>query len=238
MGRIIIPSIETPVGDVRSLQNAVQQLKEAVEIMAGVRGDSPFLLTDDVPANVGDRLVTLERKQWKTIKEIDMTTGNVALFNNLSGKRRMRLTLYACPLTVADNFDMVVSLDNGATWMTSGTYTQILQYTVSSTPTTVSGGNPGTGLTAFNLNYSNGIIPYSSNKYGFSAVYEFDNEAYFKYRSQLHWYRNVDTSVLVGADFGWAYTATGGTGVTFNAFKIYTRAGNNFRGHFILDSFE
>lgn len=108
-----IPSIETPTTDPRSLQNTLLQVKEAIELIAGVRGNRPFAFASDMDATL-NRLKKLESNAgWDILYAQEFNTNGFNVFN-LGAYRLLRFSLHVIP---AAAIPIYMRVGNGSTFI-------------------------------------------------------------------------------------------------------------------------
>lgn len=94
--QIKLPTIEIPrYGDAQSMISSITQIKEAIELMSGVRGGKSYFPTYDDATLVQERLKTIEVKsQWDVIYNQEFSNINNFYINNLIEYRNLRGQMY------------------------------------------------------------------------------------------------------------------------------------------------
>lgn len=236
------PSIPQPSTDAQSMHTALLATKENIELMQGVRGNSPFVMAstlegyDNQLANLRKQDVTLQGNIDK--KADDSTIGyrkhssqrvtavNQVIIKDIpTNTKHMRLDVRLTPDTVNDTFDMRFSSDNGASWSaTASSYGNILNYHKSD----VAGGASGSDIVGTELQLCVGnVLQQQGIGYIFTGTVSgwFGTGKHLVVNGATSWH--IPTYVLVGTYMGWRDQNT----FTWNALRIYSRSGNLFSGH-------
>jgi len=146
------PSIPQPQTDGQSLQTSLLALKENVELIQGVRGQSPFILASSAQS-YDDQLAQIKKDRDAADKAMQarldkLETGfrpivnqKLTGFTNFDVKDLaiysiVNIYLHAYPTPTAGTLILYCSADNGATfYQNAGAYAEEIIYSTNSSPT-------------------------------------------------------------------------------------------------------
>lgn len=212
-----IPSIELPrYDDMASMVNSILQLKEAVELLSGQRGDKYFASREDISLTQSSIRSLQKSTPWDTIyyQPYGPVTGSLVV-DKLSEYRMVRLAGYVRPTT-----DLAVNLQfsaTGGTYIGAATdYSNDFMYLSSAAPTTVSANSIAQPWLP--LSYTSAVQAANPYSCRFDIMFEQFNQV-----SQTTGHGNLDyytgTSLIKGTY--WLRPATGALAVSLDGFRLF-----------------
>lgn len=195
MPKIKLPSIELPRSDdLKSMQNAIAQMKEAIELMSGVRGDKYFLSADDLEQMQSNFRKHQRFDTWETIADEYLpNVPNSKEYTGLGDYHALRLVYHIVPLTATGTWPY---LRAGANGVVDTSYSGTLRYNIEGSAT-VSGSIGDTSVVA--LSWINPVAPLTNNSYGCQGVMtitNFNTNVQSMFATQATWY--TGTNILHG----------------------------------------
>lgn len=180
----------------------------------------------------GSPIRTAATSKWETIVDGTIaSTSGAYILTGLGAYKELRITGYLTP-TTADTFTLVVTTNNGTSWISSP-WQQNLKYVVSTAPTTMSVGSLTTG-TFLNLTYGNVIAATGANIYGLNVnltLHAFNKARYCTFFNDTTWVTSGGGAyVLWGEDQGYANDQSARNGI-----KISTGSLNAFTGDLLIE---
>lgn len=230
-----IPSVELPrANDVSSIVNSILQLKEAVELLSGQRGNKYFASMEDISQLLTKTKALETDTPWQTIynQSFSGVVGQM-LIPDLSEYRMLRVKGYARPTNNDRLFGIQLGLIGGGMVSAATEYNNTLMYTSSIAPTTISGSQLVTGHVA--LTFTNPIQAINTYALRFDLNFE-----HFNQTGQKTMWGHVDyyTGTLLHQGFLHMRPATGGLGgVGCDRFQLFCGgAGTDvFSGHMLVE---